>query len=196
MATWVGILAETRARSDFWEVVARFSITALDRALPDHVLINCGTEFERVMSLAKQLSEALQASTIGFVVQTNSDVHQIHAFRAGELIRQLDYSRDEGGWVKVAGAPQDWERAYFFGEGDDPTDLHGIMFADELAKEDVGRYEAARRAGDASHVLDLLNPSSTEPMIRVCASLGADAQVSNARWSRPSFWSRLLARRI
>jgi hypothetical protein len=130
---------------------------------------------------------------IGFVVQTSSDCHSMHAYVNGHCVRRLDYVRDEGGWLVVEGHPQPWERAYFFDRGDegDKGVWPGMLY-DDISDADRGRYEAARRKGDPSPVLSLLHPSSTEPMWRVCVSFGiAEGQPPTGTWKKPSFWSRL-----
>jgi len=129
---------------------------------------------------------------IGFVVQTTSDVHEMHTFVNGTCVRRLGYSRDEGGWIVVKGEPLSWERAYFFDEGlTDDGDTWPDMLSDEISDDDMKRYEAAKRAGDFSLVLSLLNPSSTAPMIRVCDSLGIKADEPIGTWKKRSFWERL-----
>jgi hypothetical protein len=201
MGTWVGLLVETQGRADLWEIAARFDIVPAQTTLAAHVLVD-GADYRHVMAQAKDLSEALQSSVLGFVVQTTSDVHQLHAFREGEVVRQLDYDRDEGGWVTAVGKPQDWERAYFFGASGEPTHGNRPLLDDDASSEDIGRYEAAQAAGDASPILDLMHPSSTEPMLRLCAFFKLDPAAPAARvrrgldrWGHPaqkrSLWSRL-----
>jgi hypothetical protein len=188
------VIVETLGRSDFWDIARKHGVDAATREVPSYVLIDCdvGFDFEVSVRLAEGLSTDLQALAIGFVVQTTADVHQLHAFRNGAAIRRLVYSRDDDGWVQVEGTPQPWERAYFFADVVD--ELGPDMLSDEVSDDDVARYEAARRAGDATAVLDLMHPSSTAPVHRLCESLGVRGDRPLGRWKKRSLLSRLFAR--
>lgn len=187
MSTWVGAIIETAGRADFWEIARKHGVEGTHHETPKYVLIECnvGFDFQASIRLAEAMSRDVGATAIGFVVQTTADVHEIHVFNKGTSIRRLTYSRDEeDGWIHVEGTPQPWERAYFF---DDTAD----MLWDELPDEDVARYEAARREGDASAVMDLMHPSSTAPMHRVCAFFNVPADRPHGRWKKRSWFSRL-----
>ena len=154
-----------------------------------------GFYFRASIRLAEALSRDLATMAIAFVVQTTTDVHEMHTFMNGMCVRRLGYSRDEGGWTDVDGEPQSWERAYFFDEGSTADgDSWPDMLSDELTDDDTKRYEAAKRAGDAISVLSLLHPSSTAPMLRVCDSLGIKGDQPAGRWKKRSFWARLFGR--
>jgi len=62
---------------------------------------------------------------------------------------------------------------------------------DDISDMDAARYEAAKRIGDATAVMDLLHPSSTAPMWRVCESFGVRADGPHGHWKKPTMWSRL-----
>jgi hypothetical protein len=188
MSTWVGAIIETAGRADFWAIARKHGVIAQTQALPKFVLIDCEPGlgfFEASFRLAEAMSKDLGAMAIGFVAQTAVDVHQLHVFNKGSVIRQLDYVRDEGGWLEVQGTAQPWERAYFFDDD---------MLSDELSEEEKDRYEAARRAGDASGVMDLMHPSSTEPLCRVCATFDLRPDQPLGRWKKRSLFSRLFRR--
>jgi hypothetical protein len=195
MATWVACIVETKSRDDFLTVARELGIRSTGDTVPPYALIDChsGFDFNTPDRLAAELSRRLGATVVGFVVQTNSDCHTIHTYVNGNCVRCLDYDRDRGGWCVVDGAPQPWERVYFFGGGD--TGDEGIwpdMLDDEISDTDRARYDEARRAGDASPVLSLLHPSSTAPMWRVCASFGiARDQPPTGTWKKESFWTRI-----
>jgi hypothetical protein len=197
MATWVACIIETKRRPDFWDVVRKHGVRSSADDVPTYVLIDCDSAFDFLASvrLAAVLSSELAAMAIGFVVQTTSDVHIVHAYVNGQAIRRLEYNRDDGGWGLVEGAPQAWERAYFFDDG--TTEDGGNwpdLLADELSDDDVARYEEAKRAGDPSPVMALLHPSSTAPMWRVCKSFGIkDGSEPAGVWKKPSFFSRLFS---
>jgi len=175
-------------------VAAKHGVQLVVETVPPFVLIECkaGFDFRASIRLAEALSRDLATMAIGFVVQTNSDVHEMHTFIDGSCVRRLGYSRDEGGWIDVEGEPQSWERTYFFDERSTADgDTWPDMLSDEISDDDLKRYEAAKRAGDASQVLSLLNPSSTAPMSRVCESFGLKGDQPAGRWKKRSFWSRL-----
>jgi hypothetical protein len=198
MGTWVGAIVATNGRSDFWTIAEQHGIRRAGDAVPAYALINCdvGFDFRASVRLAETLSRELSTMAIGFVVQTTSDVHEMHTFVQGSCVRRLGYSRDDGGWLIVEGEPRDWERAYFFDEG--TTSDEGVwpdLVFDDLSDGDAARYEEAKRMGDASAILPLLHPSSTEPMLRVCGFFGIKADEPSAHWKKPSFWSRCFGRR-
>ena len=115
MATWVAVIADTQGRADFWDVAQTLGVRAV-RPLRPYVLIDCGAHFARVRGFARDVSRELGVETIGFIAQTTADVHCIWVFSGGALVRELEYSRDEGGWQKVEGTPQVWEADYCKGE--------------------------------------------------------------------------------
>lgn len=198
MSTWVGAIIETAGRADFWDVARKHGVDGTTQEIPKYVLIDCdvGFDFHVSVRLAEALSRDLGGTAIGFVVQTTADVHEVHAFSNGTSQRRLAYSRDDDGWVQAEGTPQPWERAYFFDDAastaSDDASRWLDMLWDDMSDEDVARYEAARRAGDASSVMDLMHPSSTMPMHRVCASFGVQPDRPLGRWTKKrSFLSRL-----
>lgn len=198
MATWLGVIVETRGRVDFWERAAAHDVRALRSDVPAHALIVCNhIDWEQPLRLAEVLSRETEGMAIGFAIQTASDVHVHHVYECGERVRQLDYSRDEDGWLVAEGPVQPWERHYFFdpdGSTTDPNAPWPDMLDDELTDEEIARYEAARASGDPSNVMELLNPSSTFPMARVCEFFGVKPDEPAGEWNRRSFWSRLLRR--
>lgn len=195
MSTWVGALIETQGRGDFWDLARKQGVEPLSTNVPARVLIDFELP-EAAVRTAQALSGELSSSCLAFAAQTCADVHELHAFERGACIRRLVYSRDEGGWLHVEGEVQPWERAFFFDEASTSPDSNTWpdMLWDELSDEDVARYEEARRAGDASVVLDLLHPSSTRPLWRLCGSLGVPPDVPLGRWRKPGLWARILRR--
>ncbi len=200
MSTWVGVIVETAGRADFWDIVRKHGVDGVTQEIPEYVLIDCdvGLDVHASVRLAETVSRDLGATAIGFVVQTSADVHEVHAFSKGTAVRRLGYSRDSDGWVQVEGTPQQWERAYFFDDtastASDEASQWPDMLWDELSEQDVARYEAARRVGEASTVMDLMHPSSTAPMHRVCGTFGVQPDGPLGRWKKRSFLSRLFAR--
>jgi hypothetical protein len=115
MATWVAVIAETKGRADFWEATRALGVRGM-RPVRPHVLIDCGARMGRVRTFGRDLSRALGIETIAFLAQTAADAHGLWAFRNGDVVRELEYSRDEGGWLTIAGTPQPWEADYTQGE--------------------------------------------------------------------------------
>ncbi|WAS96462.1 hypothetical protein [Nannocystis punicea] len=197
MSTWVAALIETQGRRDFWDLAREQGVEPLSTDVPARVLVDFEPSGrEAAVQIAQALSAELSASCLAFAAQTNADVYELHAFERGARVRRLAYSRDGGGWFRVEGEVQPWERAFFFDEASTSADSDAWpdMLWDELADEDVARYEAARRAGDASAVLDLLHPSSTGPLRRLCDALGVSPDAPLGRWRKPGLGSRLLRR--
>jgi hypothetical protein len=197
VTTWIAAIVETRDLPDFWATASRHGVVPLSQGVPKHVLIDCGAgfDFHAPVQLAEALSRDTGGMAIGFLVQTNADVHELHAYQAGALVRRLQYSRDYGGWQAPEGSTQAWERAYFFDDQRTTDGQWPSLLDDEATDDDVARYEAAKRDGDASPILDLIRPSSTIPMRRVCAFFGLTPEEPAARWKKPSFWSGLFSRK-
>lgn len=200
MSTWIAVIAATAGRTDFWSVARQHDIVAADPAVPPHVLIDVGgSDPMRAITVARALSAATGSDALGFAAQTVADVYLLHAFRAGELVRRLEYVFDAGGWQVDEGATQSWEAALFF----DPSLDDEVAFEDEFAidvdpaeiEAARARYREARRVNDPRPIIDLIHPSSTEPLHRICASFAIDPSVPPAgRWHRWSRWARLLGR--
>ena len=163
--------------------------------MPARALIECEGDFEASTQLAEALSAELETPAVGLFMQTGADVHGVRAFDSGKLVRRLDYSRDNGGWLHVSGTPQPWESAFFFdGPADDAlgTPWPDTIY-DDLSDEDIARYEAARAIGDASSVMDLVHASGGS-IHRVAAALGVDPSQAVGRYRRPRWWQRALRR--
>jgi hypothetical protein len=192
MATWIGCIVETKGRPDFWDAARRRGVRPSTDAVPAYVLIDCdcGLDFLASIRLAGELSAELSTMSIGFVAQTNTDVHVMRTFVNGAAIRRVEYNREGGGWGVLEGEPLPWEKAYFFDE--DGANKWPDMLDDEISQEDRARYEEAKRVGDVSAIMDLLHPSSTAPMWRVCEVFGIEEGERPAGiWKKPSVWSRL-----
>jgi len=190
VGTWAGVIVESRGSTDLWNIAQRHGVRRRGFAPGAHVLIDCdiAVGFDAPQSLAQSLSRDLLADTISFVAQTAADVYDLQAFVRGEQVRHLSYSRDDGGWVIVEGEPQSWEAACFFGDGS------GDVLDDDISPEDLARYQAATRSGDVAAVLDLLRPSSTSHLNRLCLSFGIAADQPAGALLRRSLWSRLWGR--
>jgi hypothetical protein len=131
MATWVGVIVVTNERADFWSQVTGRGVHGQGE-VPPRVLIDCGARFGAVQPLAAALAGKLETEAIAFIVQTVSDAHAIWVYRGTALVRTLEYSRDEGGWLVREGEPQPWEAAYF-SQGDPPsTTMNMIAVCDQL----------------------------------------------------------------
>jgi hypothetical protein len=186
MSSWVFVIAETGEAPDFWAQARAAGVEPWAEDVPPHVLVECPGEFGVVESFARELSRAVGRTCVACAAQTSADAYGVWVYRGGEPLRQLTYSRDDGGWRTSTGTPQDWEGSFFFEEDD--------MVDDEVADEDRERLERARAAGDATSVLDLLHPSSSRPFQRLCRAHGVDPDEPHARWQRPSILMRIFGR--
>ncbi|WP_437656983.1 hypothetical protein [Sorangium sp. So ce1182] len=192
MSTWIGAVVETRGREDFWDILRRHGVELLATgAPPAFAFIECTKAFSALAppAFSGALSRDVGGMVLAFFAQTNVDVYELQCFRSGERVRLLEYTRDRGGWLKQEGEVQPWERSFFFEEG---STVDGAAWPDlldtelsELSGEDRARYEAAKRSGDATPVLDLLHPHSTRPLHRLCASFGVDPSAPVGRWRPP-----------
>ncbi|CAN5728336.1 hypothetical protein BH11MYX2_BH11MYX2_34820 [soil metagenome] len=195
MGSWVATIVDTAGRADFWDLARAHGITPTSPAVPPRVLVDCDIDFEASTRLAQTLSAQLQAFAVGLIMQTTSDVHGIRAFDRGTLLRRIDYSRDEGGWLDLVGPAQPWESALFF---DGPADLSPTTpwpdtLDDDISDEDIARYEAARTLGDASTVMDLVHASGSG-IHRVATALGVTPTLPHAHRRKPSFFKRVFGR--
>lgn len=201
MSTWLGAIIETAGRADFWNIARKHGVEPATQEVRKHALISCnaGFDFAASMRLAEAMSRDLGSMALGFAVQTSVDVHDVRALRSGTLIRRLTYARDNDGWLHVDGTPQAWERAYFFEDAastaDGQDNLWPDMLEDDISDEDIARFEAAKRAGDASSIMSLLHPSSTGAIDRVCTFFDVSTNRPDGYWKKPSWLSRLFARR-
>ena len=178
MGTWLGVIAETKGRDDFWIRARPLGLELLTIPTGPRTFIDTGHDFEGTFTFAEALSRQTGVNALAFVVQTTADAHELRAYEQGLCVRQLSYTRDYGGWIKVEGSVQAWERAYFF-EGDD-------LLWDEATDDELARFAAAKKAGDVTSVISLCHPSSTAPMHRVCEFLQLDANVFHGKWKKPS----------
>jgi hypothetical protein len=193
VGSWVATIVDTAGCADFWEIARAHGITPSLTAVPPRALIDCDIEFETSTRLAQALSAQLQTFAVGLIMQTTSDVHGVRAFDRGNVLRRLDYSRDEGGWLEVIGAPQPWESVLFF---DGPVELATHWpdtLDDDISDDDIARYEAARKLGDASTVMDLVHASGSG-IHRVATALGVISTEPHAHWHKPGFFKRVLGR--
>lgn len=194
MSTWIAAIVDTGGRTDFWTVARRNHVTAVHETVPARALIDCTDtlDFEASTRLAQALSGALGTSAIGLFLQTVSDVYGVRVFERGQIVRRLEYSPDGGGWLTVTGTAQPWESALFFDGPADPTsDTHWPdTIYDDLEDADIARYEAARRRGDASDVMDLVH-ATHEGIHRVALALGVRPDTHDAHYRKPRWWQRL-----
>ena len=199
MATWLGVIVDTRGQDDFWDIARKHGVspTAERGRAPSHALIDCGLgDTTLPPALAQALSRDASTFALAFVVETTAHRYELHAYEDGHLVRRLAYSRSEREGWKAEEAPQRWEAAYFF--DDEPLDPAGGRWPDMLAhglgERDVARFETARHAGTPAPVLDLLHPSSTAPMFRLCAFFEVSPEIPGAVAKPRSLWTRLLGK--
>ena len=175
----------------------RHHVSTAIKSVPARALIGCEDvgDFEASTRLAQALSAELALVAIGFFMQTTSDVYGVRVFDRGQLVRRLEYSRDDGGWLEASGTPQPWESVLFF---DGPADRSNEArwpdtIYDDLEDADVARYEAARQRGDASGVMDLVH-ATQGGLYRVAETLGVKPDTYDAYYRRPRWWQRFISR--
>jgi len=192
VASWIAAIVDTGGRADFWTVVRRHHVFAAIDTVPARALIGFSDlrDFEASTRLAQELSTAVSTTAIGLFMQTVSDVYGLRVFTCGQLVRRIDYSRDEGGWVEVSGTPQSWEPVLFF---DGPASPDATRWPDtiydDLDDADLTRYEAARQMGDAAPVMDLVHATGGG-IHRVVKALGVTPDKDDAQYHRPRWWRR------
>jgi hypothetical protein len=188
MGTYLGVIADTGERADFWALMRAHRVQQLIGEVPPRVLIDCWEKgwpaFDAAPRLARELSRALARPCIAVAAQTISSVLDVRAFDGGAEIRTLLHCDPEG-WTRVEGAAQPWEAAMLFDDAAEP---------DEASAEDLERYRSARKAGQPAQVLDLLQPDHLGPVERLCAHFGLDPRRPSARWRKPSLLSRFFRR--
>lgn len=186
MATYLGLIADTGGRADFWTVARAHRVEPLAEEIPSHVLVDCWNggwpAFDAPPRLARDLSRALATPCIAIVAQTAATVLDVQAFDAGVAVRALLHG-DTGGWSRVEGAAEPWEAALLFAADD--------LVDDDLPEADLARYRAARGRGDPTEVLDLIQPDHLGPIERLCRHFGLDPRQPSARWRKPSLLSRI-----
>lgn len=189
MATWVGALVETKGRAELGAILSAHGAT-LEGAPGPWVLVQVDGGAISPPDFARHVSRALGGRAISFAAQTAASVEALQAWDEGTLVRTLTYSGDQGGWIEQDGAPQDWEAAYFFADGEGTRDGEAWPLAldDEISDEDLARFETARAAKDASTVMDLLHAGSAHGLRRLCAHFGVDPQRPGARVVVPQSW--------
>ncbi|MFO0653299.1 MAG: hypothetical protein U0326_44170 [Polyangiales bacterium] len=189
MSTWIGAVVETRGRADLWALMRRHGIKTDGVGAPPAFVLIEGTPALSALvppAFSEALSRDAGGMVLGFFAQTNADVYELQCFRGGECVRLLKYVRDDGGWIRHEGEVQPWERSFFF--AGDPTagaDELPYLLDAEVSDVDRARYEAAKRSGDASTVFDLLRPSSTAVLQRLCGAFGVDPTAPAGRWRPP-----------
>src|SRR6187549_1718126 len=108
MVTWAGALVETRGRDDLPALVAKHRIELADYdASAPWLLVWSGVNFAHLTPprFIEALSRELHAQVIGFFLQSTASVEEIQHFGDGKLVRKLEYSHDQGGWITQFGSP-------------------------------------------------------------------------------------------
>lgn len=167
-------------------------MSAAINTVPARALIGCDvSDFEASTRLAQALSAELATVAIGLFMQTVSDVYGVRVFESGQLVRRLEYSRDDGGWLEVSGTPHQWESVLFFdGPANRTNDGHWPdTIYDDLEDADIARYEAARQRGDASGVMDLVH-ATQDGLYRVAEALGVKPDTHEGYYRKPRWWQR------
>lgn len=176
MGTWAGAFIENPRRADLGEVLASHHVALEGSADAEWIYVLAETSFASLEApaFAERLSRELGGKVIAFFLQSTASVEEIFVYDAGERVRHLSYSMDEGGWLAHEGDVQDWEAAYFFEEGHGARDGERwpLNLDDEIGDDERAAYEAARETGDATPVLELLHVGSGWGLYRLAEHFG------------------------
>ncbi len=188
MSTWQGAIVRVDDVERLVALAGRYRITLSAPAGP-WLLIDAPPQLGRLgpPPFAWALSRELATCVIGFFLQTTDSTERIEQWENGELVRELEYLRDDEGWSARQGAPQSWERAYFFSdeEGTAPDQRWPSNLRDEITTEDIARYETARVSGSAEPVMDLLSGGS---ITRLCEFHGVDLKSPAGHYTPKRNW--------
>lgn len=188
MATWQGALVCVENIGRLRDVGERYRIVVSGSPGP-WLLIDVAPQLGRLgpPAFAQSLSKDLKTSVIAFFVQTSVSNERIEHWDNGELSRELEYYADGGGWIAQRGTPQAWEQACFLPSEEwtrDSPNWPGNL-ADGISREDVARYEEARRQRTPAPVMDLLVGGS---MVRLCRFFGVDPKQPGGYYRSPPNW--------
>jgi hypothetical protein len=188
MATWQGALIRAVTTDRLLELAERYRIVVSDPSGP-WVLINVDPQYGRLgpPPFAQGLSKDLNTSVIAFFLQTTVSNERVEHWENGELVRELEYYQDGGGWIAQGGTPQAWEGDYFFSddEGTGDTENWPRNLSDEVSTEDVARYEEARSKHTPGPIMDLLMGGS---ITRLCRFCGVDPKRPSGYYKSPPNW--------
>lgn len=193
MGTWIGVIVEAPPSRVMTSTLApRLEPTPAFR--PDAVHTWVGTlrwDPAGLQRVALELSSELQVATIWLLAQTSSDAYGITAYRDGQEVRVLHYSKDHGRWYRIEGQSQPFEHAFFFDGDGRPGPI-----PEELSDDRVAELLAALPA-DPSAIFKLVEPTSMDNYDRVVRWYGIDpTDTPDVRWKgRPSWWRRILGQR-
>jgi len=192
MSTLQGALVRVEDADRFREAAARCRIFVTDASRP-WVLVDVAPQLGKLgpPPFAQSLSKELNTTVIAFFVQTTVSNERVEHWHSGQLLRELEYYMDGGGWIAQSGESQEWEGAYFFAEdeGTGPNDEWPSNLGDEISSAELLRYEAARLQRNAGPVLDLLMGGD---VVRLCKFYGADVGQPGAHGTARPNW-RVLA---
>ena len=189
MATWQGALIHAEVSDRLLEAAARYRIVVSDRSGP-WVLIDVEPQYGRLgpPRFARALSKDLNTSVIAFFLQTTVSNERVEHWQNGELLRELEYYEEGGGWTAQGGTSQPWEADYFFsdreGTGDDAQDWPRNL-ADDVSNDDIARYEEARAKRTPAPIMDLLRGGS---ITRLCKFHGVDPNQPGGYYRSPPNW--------
>jgi len=178
MATWSGIVLETGGRSDFWAVARPHRIEGRTADVSKSILlVDPSADLKSLFRIARSLSEELCSAAPVLAGQSTVDYLHVQALERGQVRRCLEFSAEEGGWVRNHGIAQPWEEALFFGGWevgalDELQASWPDMLFDQLSEQDMARCRLARAERDPSKIMDLLHPSSLLPLFRVVRGMG------------------------
>ena len=188
MATWQGALIRAETGARLLELAEHYRIVVSDPSGP-WVLIDVEPQYGKLgpPPFARALSKDLNTSVLAFFLQTTVSYERVEHWENGELVRELEYHQDGGGWIAQRGTPQPWEGDYFFSDEEGTADAGSwpSNLSDEVATEDVARYEEARSKRTPGPIMDLLRGGSVTRLCRFC---GVDPKRPGGYYKSPPNW--------
>jgi len=192
MSTLIGVAVLPNG-TDLPSTLAPLGVTLRGSARGERGVFVHVDSWHRAQTLAPRISAATKGTVFSVLTQTSADVYVVGEYAAGELLRQISFDRDQGGWLPPIGAPRPWE-----------TDFHLALpvdeFLDRMADEDDRSdddLDAGRRAHQARKLDQLPRlPAASDAQIHAfLTGLGIDLrEEATARCRKPGILQKLFGR--
>jgi hypothetical protein len=192
MSTLIGVAVLANG-TDLSSALAPLGVTLNGSAQGERGVFVHVDSWRHAQTLAPKISAATKGTVFSVLTQTSADVYVVGEYVAGELLRQISFDRDQGGWLPPTGSPRPWE-----------TDFHLALpvdeFLDRLGDEDDcsdDDLDAGRRAYQARKIEQL--PRLTAPSdAQIHAFLTGQGielrEGSTARCGKPGILQKLFGR--
>jgi hypothetical protein len=190
MATFAAVCITAPVRADFYARAATLDIAPLRDGLPERALW-IDASFDDAITVAKAAS-TIAGTTFALIGQSSVDAYVVAEFERGDLVRQLSYNRDYGGWAEPLATSRPWEVDFHFA-----LPLEGFIdrLDEDWTDDDIERARQAHARKDVS-LLPRWPAASYSQLTAFAESLGLDlAAGPHARYTRPGLLRRLFGSR-